>query len=77
MTNPLDNPIFVRYNQKADCCANQDEHQTLSVECLDGGSGTYIVLSTTRWALDCPEDIDRLAAILKRQLALENVFDIK
>lgn len=41
--------------------------QTLTVEATDAGGGHFLSLSTERWSIDSPEDLE---ALLRRVLAL-------
>ena len=50
--------------QDQDSCCNNQNLQELKISLLDAGAGHYIVLKTSRWAID-PEDIDKLCVCLK------------
>ncbi|MGJ7024940.1 hypothetical protein [Petrimonas sulfuriphila] len=41
---------------------DRDEYQELEVSTDDNGAGTYYVIRTERWAIDC---IDELVSVLK------------
>lgn len=56
--------------QPSDSGADQEELNTLNVEITDYGDGPYAIISTDRWALADPEDIDRFVSIMK-QLVLK------
>ena len=45
--------------------SSDDICQTLTLKTINAGGGAYIVMETTRWAID-PEDIDAFADCLKR-----------
>jgi hypothetical protein len=54
------------FSQEADTWQeDSDNGQDLKVETRDSGGGSYIVISTDRWAIDYG-DIDKFAACLKR-----------
>lgn len=55
------------FEQDEDCCGRPDAlHQLLDVKTFDGGGGSYLVLTTERWAIS---DVDEFAARLKGVLA--------
>lgn len=58
--------VRVDYMQEEDSCSS-DGPQVLTVETQDAGGGPYLVISTTRWAIERPED---LLPLLRRVLAL-------
>lgn len=63
--------LSVEWWQPADCCINADTtDQYLRVRTQDGGGGAFIVVETSRWALDSDAEIDALAAKLKAVLRL-------
>lgn len=52
--------------QPADAGADQEEEfNSLNVEIADYGEGPYAIISTDRWALSDPEDIDKFVSIMK------------
>ncbi len=43
----------ITYEQEPDCCdGTSDYAQHLIVTTQDGGGGPFLILSTTRWAID-------------------------
>ena len=60
--------VTERYFQASDDCAVGDLGQTLTLQTQDGGAGPYLVIETTRWALDYDE-IDAFAARCKALIA--------
>jgi len=62
-TNPPPKLVSTRvvYEQDMDNCGDiKDDRQRLTMETFDGGGGTYVVISTERWAVD-PGDMDWIA----------------
>lgn len=55
------------FTQESDTCDSGDFGQSLTVFTEDGGGGSYIVISTERWAIDYDE-IDKFCEGLKRIL---------
>lgn len=55
------------FTQESDTCDSGDFGQSLTVFTEDGGGGSYIVISTERWAIDYDE-IDNFCDCLKRIL---------
>ena len=53
------------YTQNGDCWSS--EPQDLVVETQNGGGGSYLVITTERWAIDA-KDIDKFAELLKSVL---------
>jgi hypothetical protein len=65
------------WSQDNDCCDSDDSGQFLEIENQDGGGGNYIVIKTTRWAIDANE-IDAFAKMLKKFLKrIENSSTLK
>jgi len=61
------------YWQQEDCCAPVNEGgQTFTISTQNGGGGSYLVISTERWALDSAKEIDDFARKLKAILARIN-----
>lgn len=61
--------IKEEYEQERDCCSSGADYQTLTMETMDGGGGAYVVITTTRWAIDAneiDEFCNRLKKILKK-----------
>ena len=55
------------YTQDGDCWST--DPQDLVVETQNGGGGSYLVITTDRWAIDgTEEDIDKFAELLKSVL---------
>jgi hypothetical protein len=52
------------YSQNSDSCQDIDTGQELTLSSADAGGGHYIILETTRWAIDA-ENIDAFAQMLK------------
>jgi hypothetical protein len=43
----------ITFEQEPDCCdGTSDYAQHLTVQTQDGGGGPFLILSTTRWAID-------------------------
>lgn len=63
-------PVTIRciYEQEGDSCQEGDLPQTLQVETDNAGEGHYIVIQTTRWAIDA-DGIDAFAEMLRGLLA--------
>jgi len=61
-------PICKTFIQPSDSCSDQDVHQTLVIEATDAGGGTFVVLTTERWAMDTEDQIDELCVELKAML---------
>jgi len=57
----------LEYMQENDTMDSDTLGQYLTVEVVDGGAGSYIVISTNRWALD-ETDIDEFCNTLKEQI---------
>lgn len=51
----------VTYSQEPDSCGPQEEYQHLKLSTDDAGGGKFIVMETTRWAIN---SIDELVAVL-------------
>lgn len=58
------------YYQESDDCDSSTLGQELFVSVDNAGAGPYVILKTERWAVGGPDDIDALAAELKRVLAM-------
>jgi len=65
-------PVFTTYAQAGDD-QSSDEQQKLHIESTDSGAGTFIVLSTERWAMDCKGEIDELCAKLYAALEVDTL----
>jgi hypothetical protein len=64
-------PVKFQASAEPDCCAPVDQIcNEVEIEVVDGGGGNYLVISTTRWALDDEKDIDKFAKELKNCLKL-------
>ena len=54
------------YSQDPDTC-DASLSQELTIECLDGGGGTYYLLKTDRWAFNNIKELtDTLTDFIKR-----------
>ena len=58
-----DEATFV-WSQDNDSCDSDKHGQYLTVKTADAGGGNYVVIETTRWAIDA-DGIDEFAASLK------------
>ena len=59
--------LKVTLEQEEDCCGRvSEDSQHIVIEVQDGGGGPYLVLETSRWAID---DIDAFTAKLREILA--------
>jgi hypothetical protein len=57
----------VTFSQESDACDKNDLGQSLIVRSEDAGGGQYLVIETSRWAIDSVEDFSRqLAELVKR-----------
>lgn len=71
----------IEFEQEPDCCDNSP-FQILTLRREDGGSGSYWILSSERWAFDNPSELSQLldwavvAADVERQFA-ERAADAK
>jgi hypothetical protein len=64
------NEVTFEFSQDVDSCQSaEDICQSLKVQTPDAGGGAYIVIETTRWAID-GDDIDKFAATLKKIVGL-------
>ena len=61
-------PISKTFIQPMDSCCNDDDQQSLKIEAVDAGGGTYVILSTERWAVEKDKEIDELCTELKAML---------
>lgn len=50
--------------QEGDCCGDE-EWNHITLKTADGGGGTYLVISTARWALNDATEIDAFAEALR------------
>lgn len=50
------------YSQPADGDDLPENDQFLKLSTTDAGNGKYIVISTKRWAIDCPKDMEMILA---------------
>ena len=51
------------FYQDADDMDAKEMHQELKIEIADGGGGPYLVLTTKRWAINGPDDIETLCKV--------------
>ncbi len=64
--------VTYEISQDSDSCQDEDLGQTIKVSTDDAGGGSYVVISTDRWAIDA-DCIDNFAAMLKRVVAIPEV----
>jgi len=53
--------ISVTLYQPSDTCQPEDEGQEMTIKTQPGGEGSYIVISTARWAIDEGDELDDVA----------------
>jgi hypothetical protein len=51
----------ITYSQEPDSCSSNDEYQYMKLSTDDAGGGKFIVMETTRWAIN---SIDEFIAVL-------------
>jgi hypothetical protein len=67
--------VTFEFVQDVDSCqGSEDICQCLKVSTPDGGGGCYIVIETTRWAIDS-DDIDKFAAALKKIVNIPEPYE--
>lgn len=66
--------VIYEFSQDSDSCQDNDNGQSLTVSTDDGGGGSYIVISTERWAVDY-DDIDKFTDTLKRIVNLPEGYE--
>ena len=57
--------VAYEFSQDSDSGQTGDDGQSLKVWTEDAGGGAYVLLETTRWAMD-NDDIDKFTACLKK-----------
>lgn len=57
----------LKFVQDQDCMCGDYNLQELDVSIVDGGGGAYVVISTTRWAMD-ENDFDNFIEMLRAEL---------
>lgn len=67
MKNVTLSDVTYKYSQDSDSCDSNTYGQCLTVKTEDGGGGPYIVIETSRWAIDADE-IDQFVELLKSVL---------
>jgi hypothetical protein len=59
----------VTFSQESDACDSSQLGQSLIVRSEDAGGGQYLVIETSRWAIDSVEDLARqLTELVKRMV---------
>ena len=66
--------IEKKFTQATDCCGSEDVENEITITAEDGGGGTYIVLSSPRWAMDSDDEIDELCKELKAMLKTKDIW---
>lgn len=61
---------LTEYSQAGDSLSAGDP-QILSIQTVDCGAGSYVILETDRWAVDSEEEINELADKLKAALKVK------
>ncbi len=56
--------ITYEFCQDSDSCESEDCGQSIRIFTANAGGGSFVVISTERWAMDY-DDIDKFAACLK------------
>ena len=64
--------IEVSYMQSPDSCDDSDLDQQITISTQDAGGGPYLVISTTRWAINLEDIADFVAAMTKLLDSVEN-----
>jgi hypothetical protein len=68
--------VHFEFTQDGDCCGPVDDVQQINIEIEDGGGGKYLVLSTERWAVDSPKELEKLLTdVLKSLKDMKTVFE--
>ena len=69
--------IEKKFTQATDCCGSDEVENEITITAEDGGGGTYVVLKSTRWAMDSNEEIDALCKELKEMLKTEDIWGLR
>ena len=57
------------FRQEPHCCSDEDCDATVELELIDGGSGEFMVLRATEWAIDDAKELAELTAEIKSMMA--------